>query len=259
MDFPSDKTFLSMTYKCSTCGFETNHSVNGSRHKKSIRCSNPQIEKVERTVMDVNDVKELMKSLEAKYSAIINGDHNNVDQSVKNIHQNITINLVLPEKSVVSSIYDAIKKQECLDEIRHADAQDIPAILFKYTRGTKAEQQVIKYDSDKNVVRHKDPVTGKDVSKELKKYRNEYLADNADVYDDDFHIPYMPGYIQKAMKQLTKPEFETGKKKDEPIPASEVIKICAAGDHRMYKLPHETKKFYTQVANNIDKEIKSTT
>jgi len=62
MDIPADKTFLSMTYKCSTCGFETNHSVNGSRHKKSVRCSNPQIEKVERTVMDVNDVKEMMKS-----------------------------------------------------------------------------------------------------------------------------------------------------------------------------------------------------
>ena len=62
MDIPTDKTFLSMTYKCSTCGFETNHSVNGSRHKKSVRCSNPQIEKVERTVMDVNDVKEMMKS-----------------------------------------------------------------------------------------------------------------------------------------------------------------------------------------------------
>jgi len=62
MDIPADKTFLSMTYKCSTCGFETNHSVNGSRHKKSVRCSNPQIEKVERTVMDVNDVTEMMKS-----------------------------------------------------------------------------------------------------------------------------------------------------------------------------------------------------
>ncbi|AGE50012.1 protein of unknown function (DUF1390) [Paramecium bursaria Chlorella virus Can18-4] len=243
----------SIPYHICGCGYKTSIHGNASKHKKTKCGHEISVRKIDFVLKEDydRDVKAPMN--------VVNGNVGVIDQSVNSIGQNITINLVLPEKSVVSSIYDAIKNQECLDEIRHADAQDIPAILFKYTRGTKAEQQVIKYDSDKNVVRHKDPVTGKDVSKELKKYRNEYLADNADVYDNDFHIPYMPGYIQKAMKQLTKPEFETGKKKDEPIPASEVIKICAAGDHRMYKLPHETKKFYTQVANNIDKEIKSTT
>jgi hypothetical protein len=157
----------------------------------------------------------------------------------------------------VAAIYEAVKNQECADEIRYADPHQIPAILFKYTRGTKAEQQVIKYDPDKNVVKHRDSVTGKDVSQDLKKFRNDYLAEQADVYDDTYHIPYLPLSIRKNMTELAKPMFDNGKKKDEPIPAAEVIKICASGDHRMYKLPHDTKRFYTQVANDIDKEIKS--
>jgi hypothetical protein len=174
------------------------------------------------------------------------------------MQNNITINLVVPDKSVISSIYDAVKNQECIDEIRYADPHQIPAILFKYTRGTKAEQPVIKYDVVKDVVHHVDPVTGHETSKDLKKYRNEYLAEQADVYDDTYHIPYLPLPVRKNMKELADPQYDNGKKKDGPIPAADVIKICASGDHRMYKLPHESKRFYTQVANDVDKEIKST-
>ncbi len=225
MEIPSDKTFQVASFKCSHCGYETPHSSHSARHKKSSKCEKPEMLKVEVPVIKVSDVVELMKSLEAKYSAVINGE--------------------------------AVKNQECIDEIRHADPHQIPAILFKYTRGTKAEQQVIKYDPDKNVVKHKDSVTGQDVSQDLKKFRNEYLAEQADVYDDVYHIPYFPLPVQRNMTELAKPMFDNGKKKDEPIPAAEVIKICATGDHRMYKLPHDTKRFYTQVANDIDKEIKS--
>ena len=257
MEIPSDKTFQVASFKCSHCGYETPHSSHSARHKKSSKCEKPEMLKVEVPVIKVSDVVELMKSLEAKYSAVINGDHNNIDQSVKNIKQNITINLTVPDKTIVGAIYEAVKNQECIDEIRHADPHQIPAILFKYTRGTKAEQQVIKYDPDKNVVKHKDSVTGQDISQDLKKFRNEYLAEQADVYDDVYHIPYFPLPVQRNMTELAKPMFDNGKKKDEPIPAAEVIKICATGDHRMYKLPHDTKRFYNQVANDIDKEIKS--
>jgi hypothetical protein len=189
------------------------------------------------------------------------GDHNVIlgDHSSNNSITNVSIHLTVPDKSVVQSVYDAVKNPECVAEIRGADPQQIPAILFKYTRGTKAEQPVIQYDADKNVVKCVDPVTKKEVSKDLKKYRNEYLVENADIYDKDYHIPYMPPKIQPAMRELADPQYDTGKKKEEPIPGADVIKMCAAGDHRMYKLPHDSKKFYTQVANNVDKEIKSTT
>jgi hypothetical protein len=196
------------------------------------------------------DVKTSLNTIHGNVGVV----NQNVDNSVR---QNITINLTVPDKTIVGAIYEAVKNQECIDEIRHADPHQIPAILFKYTRGTKAEQQVIKYDPDKNVVKHKDSVTGQDVSQDLKKFRNEYLAEQADVYDDVYHIPYFPLPVQRNMTELAKPMFDNGKKKDEPIPAAEVIKICATGDHRMYKLPHDTKRFYTQVANDIDKEIKS--
>jgi hypothetical protein len=171
---------------------------------------------------------------------------------------NVTINLTVPNQSIVGGIYEAVKNQDCIDEIKHADPHQIPAILFKYTRGTKADKQVIKYDIAKDVVRHVDPVTGHETSKDLKKFRNEYLAEQADVYDDTYHIQYLPKDVQKNMKELATPQYENGKKKDKPIPAAEVIKICASGDHRMYKLPHDTKRFYTQVADDVDKEIKLT-
>jgi hypothetical protein len=201
---------------------------------------------------------EHLQTVAEMKSTSVSGERNNTIIGSNNSQVNVTINLTVPEKSVVSSIYDAIKIPECIDEIRYADPQQIPAILFKYTRGVKAEQQVIKYDPDKDVVRHKDPVTGREVSKDLKKYRNEYLAKNADVYDDDFHIPYMPPQIQKNMKELSTPQYESGKKKDAAIPGAAVIKMCATGDHRMYKLPHESKQFYTDVAANVDHEIKIT-
>jgi hypothetical protein len=188
------------------------------------------------------DVKRMKTN--GNVSSITTGDVevlNNIGTQINTIN----ITLQVPDKTVVASIYDAVKNQDCVDELRGADPQQIPAILFKYTRGTKAEQQVIKYDADKNVVRHVDPITGKEVAKDLKKYRNEYLVKNADVYDDTYHIQYMPPRVQRSMRDLSTPSFDSGKKKDKQIPAADVIKMCASGDHRMYKFPADTKKFYT--------------
>jgi len=240
-------------YSCD-CGYETLSKDCASKHTKTKKCMHRTMNKKEMRFVSEEDY------LASRNNTIVTGEHVVVDQTT-NIDQstNITINLVVPDKTVVQSVYDAVKNPECVAEIRGADPQQIPAILFKYTRGAKSEHPVIRYDTDKNVVKCIDPVTKKEVSKDLKKYRNEYLVENADVYDKDYHIPYMPPKIQPAMRELAESQFDTGKKKDEPIPAAEVIKMCATGDHRMYKLPHESKKFYTQVADNVDKEIKSTT
>jgi len=250
MDIPKEKTFTYTVYKCLCCNYETTVQPHASRHKTSKKCSEPNIHKESRLAMDVKDVMEMFASMSA---ITITGDHNTIDQST-----NITINLTVPDKSVVSAVYDAVKNPDCVRELKYADPQEIPAILFKYTRGTGADKQYIKYDPDKNTVLHKDPVTGKEVAQDLKKYRNEYLVKNADVYDDTYHIQYMPKEIQRNMNELARPAFDTGKKKDDPIPAANVIKMCASGDHRMYKLPHDSKKFYTDVVDNVDREIKLT-
>ncbi|AGE52352.1 protein of unknown function (DUF1390) [Paramecium bursaria Chlorella virus CVR-1] len=62
MDIPADKTFTTLSYKCSHCGYETNHSSHSARHKKTLKCENPNMTKVEVQVMKIEDVKELMKS-----------------------------------------------------------------------------------------------------------------------------------------------------------------------------------------------------
>ena len=235
------------------CGYETNHGGNATKHKK-ISCGHTMTSESRNFVWE-EDIKKM--NTNGNVSSITTGDVevlNNIGTQINTIN----ITLQVPDKTVVASIYDAVKNQDCVDELRGADPQQIPAILFKYTRGTKAEQQVIKYDADKNVVRHVDPITGKEVAKDLKKYRNEYLVKNADVYDDTYHIQYMPPRVQRSMRDLSTPSFDSGKKKDKQIPAADVIKMCASGDHRMYKLPHGSKKFYTDVAKNVDIEIKST-
>jgi hypothetical protein len=238
-------------YECG-CGYKSIHAGNAAWHKK--KCSQEMKSGSREFVLKEDYDNKNCDDRPSNSGVYLNDCPNsNVSQT------NISIHLTIPDKSVVQSIYDAVKNPECVAEIRGADPQQIPAILFKYTRGTKAEQPMIQYDADKNVVKCVDPVTKKEVSKDLKKYRNEYLVENADIYDKDYHIPYMPPKIQPAMRELADPQYDTGKKKEEPIPGADVIKMCAAGDHRMYKLPHDSKKFYTQVANNVDKEIKSTT
>ncbi|AGE55669.1 protein of unknown function (DUF1390) [Acanthocystis turfacea Chlorella virus MN0810.1] len=120
-----------------------------------------------------------------------------------------------------------------------------------------AGKPLIKYDPKKDAVESKDPVTGESVSKKLKKFRNEYLAEQSDIYDETYQIPYLPQPVKRDMLSMTAPHFPTGNKKDTPVSPAEVIKICTTGDHRMYKLPHETKRFFTDVAKNVDIEIKS--
>jgi hypothetical protein len=246
------KLINGILYSCE-CGYQTLSAAGAVGHAKTKKCMHRQMKKEEMRFVTERDHLASIGDHSTNHSVILG------DNSSNNSITNVSIHLTVPDKSVVQSIYDAVKNPECVAEIRGADPQQIPAILFKYTRGTKAEQQMIQYDADKNVVKCVDPVTKKEVSKDLKKYRNEYLVENADIYDKDYHIPYMPPKIQPAMRELADPQYDTGKKKEEPIPGADVIKMCAAGDHRMYKLPHDSKKFYTQVANNVDKEIKSTT
>ena len=248
------KIFKATLYSCD-CGYQTTSRVQACKHSKTIKCQAHSVtKKIEEFVLK----EEHLAAVQGCPGTInnITGSQNIIGSNVSQV--NVTINLTVPNASIVQSIYDAMKSQECIDEIKYADPHQIPAILFKYTRGTKAEKQVIKYDVAKDAVHHVDPVTGHETSKDLKKFRNEYLAEQADVYDDTYHIPYLPKTIQKNMNELATPQYENGKKKDKPIPAAEVIKICASGDHRMYKLPHDTKRFYTQVADDVDKEIKST-
>jgi len=248
------KIYNILYYTCG-CGYETSNPGNASKHKK-VDCGHTMTSQSKEFVLK-EDHLSAIKEVSGNVS-ITTGDVNGTVIGTQNNNNTINITLQVPDKTVIASIQEAVKNQDCVDELRGADPQQIPAILFKYTRGTKAEQKVIKYDADKNVVRHVDPITGKEVAKDLKRYRNEYLVKNADVYDDDYYIPYMPSRVQRSMKEMSTPSFDSGKKKEKQIPAADVIKMCASGDHRMYKFPVETKKFYTDVAENVDNEIKST-
>ena len=238
------KVFTYPLYICS-CGYETTHRQNVSKHKKTSGTHEVTLESVEFVKRSEYDTKPAT-SIGQQADTI----NNNTDNS-------ITINLMIPEQSIIGSIQDAVENEECIREIRGATPHEIPAILFKYTRGTMAGKPLIKYDPKKNVVESKDPVTGEGVKQKLSKFRNDYLAKQTDIYDETFHIPYMPQPVKRDMLSMTDPQFPTGNKKDKPVSPAEVIKICATGDHRMYKLPHETKRFYTDVADNVDTEIKS--
>ena len=246
------ESFLATLYTCG-CGYKTLNCGNASKHKKT-KCGHAMYNTSEKFVLE----RDVLASVSSNTTNCITGDGDHFINNGSLHMSNITINLSVPEKSVVSAVYDAVKNPQCAKEIKYADPQEIPAILFKYTRGTCADKQYIKYDPDKNEVLHKDPITGKEISKELKKYRNDYLGKNAAVYDHTYHIQYMPAEIQRSMNELSRPMFDSGKKKDTPIPGADVIKMCASGDHRMYKLPHDSKQFFSDVVDNVDREIKLT-
>jgi hypothetical protein len=247
------KTYQISLYVCG-CGYETTKSGNAARHKKT-NCGHDILPETKTFVLESDHLKTVagLKSTCISDNGTMIGDHNSNVSIV-----NVNITLAIPNKSSIESITEAFNNPECISEIRAADPQQIPAILFKYTRGVGAESRYIKYDPDKDVVRHKDPDTGKEKEKDLKKFRNEYLAEQTDIYDDTYHIQYAPQNIQRDLRTMTTPSYKTGNKKEAPISAARVIKTCALGDHRMYKFPIETKEFYRDVAKNIDAEIKST-
>jgi hypothetical protein len=87
--------------------------------------------------------------------------------------------------SAEDSIIKALTNPDCANEIKNNPSDQTLAILFKYTRGTSAGDSMVKlkYDPIKNSVTHKDPDTGKDVTKSLKKYRNEYLLETIRILD----------------------------------------------------------------------------
>lgn len=234
-------------FYCCGCGFKTIHPGNACRHKK-VACGFDMKSESREFVLKDEHLASVVDNSRSVNNSTVHGD---VDNS-------ITINLVVPDKTIVAAIHDAVKNPKCVEELRCANTSDIPAILFKYTRGTGAEQQYIKYDGRTDSVVHKDSVTGEHVSKDLKKYRNEYLRDSSDVFDDGYHIQFMPTAVIPQMKEMTDPVFPNGKKKDDPISGSAVVKTCASGDHAMYKSPIKTKSFYTNVVKSVDREIKST-
>jgi hypothetical protein len=81
------------------------------------------------------------------------------------------------------SIIKALTNPDCANEIKNNPSDQTLAILFKYTRGTSAGDSMVKlkYDPIKNSVTRKDPDTGKDVTKSLKKYRNEYILETIKI------------------------------------------------------------------------------
>ena len=242
-------------YSCTGCGYKTLDSHLAIKHSKTLKCKNSDMLK-RRTEFVLKSDYDAMPSVKYDQNAETINNTTNNDNSTTNI----TVNLVVPETSVIASIQDAIESEECIREIRGASLSEIPAILFRFSRGKGQEKPLIKYDPQKDMVESKDPVTGADVKKSLKKYRNEYLAEQSDIYDDTYHIPYLPQPVKRDMLSMTDPkQFKTGNKKEKSISPAEVIKICSTGDHRMYKLPHETKRFYTDVAKNVDTEIKQCT
>jgi hypothetical protein len=251
------KVYEFMVFECE-CGYYTTKSTNALKHAKTISCREKTMTSETQKFVKAGAIGNSVSNSKTINTSVYIEDNKIINDNKVINNNSINITLAVPDKSAVSAVYDIFNKPEFISEIRGADPQQIPAILFRHTRGICADQKFVKYDSDKNVVVHKDPVTGKDTIKDLKKYRNEYLKESANLFDDDYHIPYAPQNIQRALKDMTKPTFDTGKRKETPISGAQVIKMCASGDHRMYKFPVETKDFYDDVAKNVDVEIKST-
>jgi len=104
-------------------------------------------------------------------------------QVIKGTHCMSTEDSMVKYDPIKISIIKALKNPDCTNEIRNNPSHQTLPILFKYTRGTLAGDSMVKYDPIKNSVTHKDPVTGENVTKSLKKYRNEYILETVKILD----------------------------------------------------------------------------
>jgi len=104
-------------------------------------------------------------------------------QVIKGTHGTSAEDSMVKYDPIKISIIKALTNPDCVNEIQNNPSDQTLAILFKYTRGTSAGDSMVrlKYDPIKNSVTHKDPDTGKDVTKSLKKYRNEYLLETIKI------------------------------------------------------------------------------
>lgn len=97
-------------YSCE-CGYKTINNNLACKHSKTLKCKGNNMKKRDVNFVLEEDYTSLMNKCNTGNQGVVTiGDHaSNV--SVSNI---IIINLTVPDKSVVSSVYDAVKNPDCV-------------------------------------------------------------------------------------------------------------------------------------------------
>jgi hypothetical protein len=254
-----DKCFIFTIHKCNTCGYETKHDSLASRHKKT--CVSSSLSKVQKPAMLVEDVIELLANVQ-RISSTFNGEHNN-NIGVQN---NITINLITPSKDTRTMMMEAFKNPRLLAELKAASADEIPSLIFRYTKGSESGGEYVKLDGDKVVEMD---TNGREKKLPTSKYIKKVIGDA--VYTTKTHVnqikprdgytPYEASHVRMA--RLNVEDFNTvetpGHKKKQKVKVTDVLDKYSAGDHVVYKYPAETKKIIDDTVDNISNEIQALT
>jgi hypothetical protein len=257
-----DKCFCYTLYKCESCGYETRHDGNASRHKKSTTCKTPNMIKLQKTAMDIDDVFELIKNMGITPQTTIESQTINGNVGVVGVQNNITINLLTPTKNTRMMMMEAFKNPKLLAELKAASADEIPALIFRYTKGSESDGEYVKLDGDKVVEMD---VNGKEKKLPTSKYIKKVIGDA--VYTTKTHVnqirtrdgytPYEQSHVRMA--RLNVEDFNTaetpGYKKKEKVKVTDVLDKYSAGDHVVYKYPAETKKIIDDTVDNISNEL----
>jgi hypothetical protein len=256
MIIPADKTFTYILYKCSCCGYETRERCHSSRHKKSIKCESPLIEKITKTAIDVDDLQELLKIYSSTTTTTnISGDHNG-DIINYNDNKQITFNLTVPDGDTRTIIYKALKSQQFQRELNgEFQPENIPALIFRHTKGRGIIRQngekVIHVEDDK--VHEKDS-GGKLTKTPLNKYAKQFINDATCTLENNVNL-IQPKFAKELVDDL-KTENLPGHKRDEKVSGAEALKNYASGSHVVYKYPTETRGFVTRAVDAVKKDIR---
>ena len=253
-----EKCFSYTLHKCESCGYETRDNSNASKHKKSTTCKSPYMIKIQRTAMDIEDVLELLKGIE-KTTTNFTG---NVGVASIGVQNNITINLVTPTKNTRVMMMEALKNPRLLAELKAASADEIPALIFKYAKGSESDGDYVKMIGDK-VVEY--DVNGNEKKLPTSKYIKKVIGDAVyttkthanQIKTRDEYSPYDQSHVRMA--RLNVEDFNAaetpGHKKSAKVKVTDVLDNYSAGDHIVYKYPAETKKIIDDTVVNIQSEL----
>lgn len=179
MSINEEKTFSYTIYKCSCCGYKTFDAGNSSRHKKSTKCSEPNIRKESRLAMDVKDVDELVSRVSIQTSN--NDIEKNQERDDKLHKENEELQLVIRKlrKELKEYKNEIINDEE--DDTSSNDDTSHPGIVY--------------YIIDKDVqTRAK---IGRTTNTDVKKLKSRYS-----VFGDPFVICCHCDDIRKVEKEL---------------------------------------------------------
>ena len=240
-------------YTCG-CGYQTLNNGNAYRHKKTP-CGHEMTSEMKEFVLKEDAVAHSNNITVPLDNSTING--NVIGKIGKYIDQkHVTFNLMVPDADTGRVVYEVLKSEDFQNALSaEFQTENIPAILFKYTKGRYVERP----DGDAAVIVKDDKVHEKDaggnvVKTPLTRYAKKFVGDATRTIET--HADILTHRHSKSVVDDFRSRNLPGAKRHEQISGAEALKKYSAGDHETYKYPAETRGYVERAVSAVKDEIR---